>query len=332
MKQEFEFEIALSFAGEDREYVDQVANLLRRDGIKIFYDRFEEANLWGKNLYDYLSDIYKNKALYTVMFISHNYADKLWTNHERQSMQARAFQENSEYILPARFDSTEIPGVLSTIGFINIDNKPPEQFVDIIKRKLVNSGRTIPSEQVRRSIFSTELMKRVDPIIAQFLVINSEEKPIIGVQVNAIADNNTYLEGKTNESGITEIKITTRRKYKILIAHKEYGGQIIEDWDPIDNIKIKLQFTENTGSIFCYSSCYVPNFSGRLNIIYDTSYRTYLYAENISFKGQTQQPYSFKLNEPFELEDANGTVLVCTVIYISGRISLMQYHYKTIIA
>src|SRR5687768_6731675 len=112
-----EFDIALSFAGEDRQYVDQVANLLRDSGVKVFYDLFEEANLWGKNLYDYLSDIYMNKAQYTIMFISEHYAQKLWPTHERQSMQARAFQESQEYILPARFDATPIPGVLPTVGY-----------------------------------------------------------------------------------------------------------------------------------------------------------------------------------------------------------------------
>jgi hypothetical protein len=108
MTRPVEFEIALSFAGEDRVYVDQVANLLRDSGVKVFYDLFEEAGLWGKNLYDYLSDIYQNKALYTIMFISEHYARKLWTNHERQAMQARAFQEHQEYILPARFSTSRI--------------------------------------------------------------------------------------------------------------------------------------------------------------------------------------------------------------------------------
>lgn len=56
------YDVALSFAGEDREYVEQVANLLGSSGVKVFYDRFEEADLWGKNLYDYLIDIYQNKA------------------------------------------------------------------------------------------------------------------------------------------------------------------------------------------------------------------------------------------------------------------------------
>jgi len=105
------YDIALSFAGEDREYVEKVANLLKIKNIKVFYDDFEKSNLWGKNLYDYLSDIYKNKAKYTILFISEYYAKKLWTNHERESAQARAFLERKEYILPAKFDDTEILGI-----------------------------------------------------------------------------------------------------------------------------------------------------------------------------------------------------------------------------
>jgi tetratricopeptide (TPR) repeat protein len=141
-----EFDVALSFAGEDRNYVDQVANLLRDSGVKVFYDSFEETNLWGKNLYDYLSDIYMNKASYTIMFISKHYADKLWTNHERQVVQARAFQERQEYMLPARFDETEIPGVLPTIGYISLAERTPKQFVEVILGKLISSGGTIPSK------------------------------------------------------------------------------------------------------------------------------------------------------------------------------------------
>ena len=159
-----QFEVALSFAGEDRAYVDQVANLLRDSGVKVFYDLFEEDSLWGKNLYDYLSDIYQNKALYTIMFISEHYARKMWTNHERQAMQARAFQENQEYILPARFDDTPIPGVLPTIGYISLVGRSPQEFVSTIQRKLVTSGRSIPSEHIRRSLFSVETAPRVDPI------------------------------------------------------------------------------------------------------------------------------------------------------------------------
>lgn len=136
MANDYEYDVALSFAGEDRSYVERVAKCLRQQGIKVFYDHFEESTLWGKNLYTHLSTIYKDKANYTVIFISKHYAQKLWTNHERESAQARAFTENKEYILPARFDATEIPGILNTVGYIDLNKRSPESFGSLIYYKI----------------------------------------------------------------------------------------------------------------------------------------------------------------------------------------------------
>jgi len=122
----FEYDVALSFAGEDRDYVNAVAICLKSSGIKVFYDKFKQVNLWGKDLYTHLDEVYRNKARFCIMFISKHYQRKIWTNHERESAQARAFQENEEYILPARFDDIEIPGVRPTVGYISLgDYTPP---------------------------------------------------------------------------------------------------------------------------------------------------------------------------------------------------------------
>lgn len=130
------YDVALSYAREDRYYVKEVAEILRFSGIKVFYDEFEESNLWGKNLYSYLRFIYSEQALYTVMFCSESYAKKLWTNLERESAQERAFRENSEYILPARFDDTKIPGLLTTVGYIDLRKKTPYELCELIGEKL----------------------------------------------------------------------------------------------------------------------------------------------------------------------------------------------------
>jgi hypothetical protein len=119
------YKVALSFAGENREYVENVANELKKRGVSVFYDKFEEVDLWGKNLYDHLNEIYSKKAEYTVIFISKFYKDKLWTNHERRSAQERAFSQNREYILPAIFDDTEIPGIQKTVGYVDLNTKNP---------------------------------------------------------------------------------------------------------------------------------------------------------------------------------------------------------------
>ena len=134
--QGYEYDVALSFAGEDRKYVKKVAKELKRSKVKVFFDEFEETNLWGKDLYEYLDEIYRKKARYCVIFISKHYAKKAWTTHERKSAQARAFEERKEYILPVRFDSTEIPGIRPTVGYVNANNMVPEKLVSMILKKI----------------------------------------------------------------------------------------------------------------------------------------------------------------------------------------------------
>ena len=55
MKKDYKYDIALSYAGEDRTYVEKVAENLKNKNINVFYDRYESAFLWGKNLYDHLT-------------------------------------------------------------------------------------------------------------------------------------------------------------------------------------------------------------------------------------------------------------------------------------
>ena len=135
-KRKTPYDVGLSFAGEDRHYVSQVADFLRQEGIKVFYDEFEQVNLWGKDLYQYLCDIYKNKCKYTIIFISKAYAEKRWTKHELKSSQTRAFKENIEYILPVRFDDTNLPGLNETIGYLNGNDISPKKLAQFTIAKV----------------------------------------------------------------------------------------------------------------------------------------------------------------------------------------------------
>lgn len=116
---EFEYDLAISFAGEDMPVVKPYAEEIKNRSFNIFFADFQEADLWGTNLYETLDVIYRLKARYCVVFLSNHYATKVWTNHERRSAQARAISENREYILPVRLDDTEIPGIHPTIGYLD---------------------------------------------------------------------------------------------------------------------------------------------------------------------------------------------------------------------
>lgn len=134
---EFDYDVALSFAGENREYVHEVAEILHAIGIKVFYDKFYEIDIWGKNLYDKFDEVYHRNSEYCVMFISQDYKKRAWSNHERQSAQARDFIEKEyEYILPVRFDDTEIPGLRHTIAFIDARTNSPEELAYKLAKKI----------------------------------------------------------------------------------------------------------------------------------------------------------------------------------------------------
>jgi hypothetical protein len=139
------------FASENRAYVEKVARGLKSRQIRVFYDLYEEANLWGKNLYEHLTEVYQDQASFTVMFISKEYAAKLWTNHERRSAQSRAFETKQEYFLPVRFDDTKVSRVLRTVGYIDLRTKTPADLCELIIAKLRGVRNTTSAKVNKQS-------------------------------------------------------------------------------------------------------------------------------------------------------------------------------------
>ena len=139
---DFQYDVGLSFAGEQRVYVDQVAGQLRSRGIRVFYDDYEKAKLWGKDLYVHLDDIYTRRCRYCLLFVSKSYADKVWPNHERASAQAQALKSKGEYILPVRFDDTAIPGLAQTVAYIDGTRVSSSELAGLVVEKLAEQPRT----------------------------------------------------------------------------------------------------------------------------------------------------------------------------------------------
>jgi len=240
-------------------------------------------------------------------------------------MQSRAFQQNQEYILPARFDDTEIPGVLPTVGYINLRRNTAQQFVEIIKRKLVGSGLTVPSDSIRRAVSSITVSPRVDPLVSRITVISTEGHPVVNATIVAIASNNTTLDSITDENGVGALSVLTRRSYQLLIAHEHYLGAMKLQWDPVHDITFTLPAADNVGSIVCKGTCHIPGFKGRLNPILDATERRYMYADNIAINDGQVQPVHFAINELLHMEDCDGVMLDARVLFLAGTTSLLEF-------
>ena len=138
--QGWEWDVVLSFAGAQRHYVEQAAGALKARGVRCFYDADEQIGLWGKHLAEELPDIYGERAAAAVVFISAEYAARDWTRLERRAALGRAVRERREYVLPARFDDTPLPGLLPDVATVDLRQYTPEQFAGLVADKLAALG------------------------------------------------------------------------------------------------------------------------------------------------------------------------------------------------
>ena len=111
------YEVAISFAGVERESARELAESLKAKGVSVFFDEFYPEKLWGSDLVKYLASVFEKESRYCVIFVSKDYKKRAWPNHELRSAQARALEDRGGYILPIQVDDTKLDGLPSTIGY-----------------------------------------------------------------------------------------------------------------------------------------------------------------------------------------------------------------------
>ena len=177
------WDVALSFAGAQRDYVGQVAAALKARGLRCFYDADEQVRLWGTHLAEELPRIYAEESAAVVVFISAEYADGEWTQLERRAALARAVAEAGVYVLPARFDDSELPGLLPDVVTVDLRRYTPEQFAGLVAEKVAGTEAAAPG---RPSVevgdpFALEVRRPVQPEAPQpGLKLTARERKVFG--------------------------------------------------------------------------------------------------------------------------------------------------------
>ncbi len=117
----FNYDVAVSFAGEERDFARQVAESLKREGLNVFFDEYFDRELVGSNLRKKLYSTYFNESRFCVMVISEAYRDKEWTSHEREAAFDQMLKERGTdyYLVPVRVDSTHLDGLSASIGYVS---------------------------------------------------------------------------------------------------------------------------------------------------------------------------------------------------------------------
>ena len=132
--QSWQYDVALSYAGEDRAQARDLAKRIQTAGYSVFYDEFEE--LWGQDLSVKLHEVYGKQSRFCVIFVSKYYLQKSWTNAERKTVLARAMQHDTTYLLPIRLDDSDLPGLAGVIAYKDLRHQSMDAIFTSLERLL----------------------------------------------------------------------------------------------------------------------------------------------------------------------------------------------------
>lgn len=137
----FEYDVALSFAGEDRAIAQQLADNLKYHGMRVFIDTYERSRLWGRHLRNIFQLVYGPKSRYVIVLISQYYPIKDWTDYEFSIILAESKKRNHDFILPVKIDDTKIVGIHEDVFYLSLEEYGIEGIVQSFLEKMVRVGR-----------------------------------------------------------------------------------------------------------------------------------------------------------------------------------------------
>lgn len=117
-KNEYDFDFAISFAGENRDLAKMTADLLGVLDCTVFYDEYFEANYLGKAWSAQFNEIFGKKARFVICLLDHNHNEKIWPTFERECFTPRVADAA---VIPVYLDDTSFAGIPKDI--VGIDFK-----------------------------------------------------------------------------------------------------------------------------------------------------------------------------------------------------------------
>ncbi len=199
------FRVSLSFAGERRKYVRDVAERLAQALARerVLYDQFHEAEFARSGLNVYLPDKYRKESDLIVVFISKEYDEKPWTGLEWRSIMELIAEKRHSQLMFLRFDNSTVEGLLSGDGSAWIgegaSQRPSLEIAELILERLRLEGH-IPGEAA-------------NPTHDDWLVIAKSDEPQ-WKRVNAIGNlqSQEVLLGIAEQEGDGEVRRAAVRK------------------------------------------------------------------------------------------------------------------------
>lgn len=145
----YEYDVAVSFAGEDRPQVEQLVEAMKKLGLEVFYDFDQQATLWGRDLRKELAKVYANDAQFMLLCLSEHYPEKDWTTFEFEVAKNAVNKRADDYLLPLIIGNRKptVVGLPQTIGHLDMNHMTSDQVAALIAQKVALVDNDIPEEK-----------------------------------------------------------------------------------------------------------------------------------------------------------------------------------------
>ena len=137
------FRVAISFSGDKRTFVAEVARLLADTFGQdhVLYDKYHEAEFSRSDLAFHLTDLYHEQSDLIVAVLSQDYDSKDWCGLEWNAIYGLIKKRAASEVMLTRFDRVEGKGLFGLAGFSDLDQKTPHQTATLILERLaLNEG------------------------------------------------------------------------------------------------------------------------------------------------------------------------------------------------
>ena len=136
-RQIFKFDVAISYAGEEKGLAGDLYRLLLQNDVAVFFAEDYKVYLWGKRLPPALKKIYGGvHTKFVIPIISKHYVKKFYTKLEFRTAKRKEKSSSTEVILPIILDNVSLKGLESDRNYIDLRKEGLHSTVDIIIKKL----------------------------------------------------------------------------------------------------------------------------------------------------------------------------------------------------
>lgn len=122
LAREYEWDFAVSFAGENRELAREIVEQLELLDASVFFDENYEANFLGRVWRELFRQIFTEKSRFVLCLLDSNHDRKIWPTFERECFSRRV--KDGE-VIPVYLDDTVFVGINRDIVGIEFKNHTP---------------------------------------------------------------------------------------------------------------------------------------------------------------------------------------------------------------